>query len=291
MQYLKQAFYNTPWALMPDKLAEISEFIQLRSDGIRFTAEEVEQRVGALHKPVSGVNGGVSVIPIFGTISQRMGMVEAMSGGTSTETLGRQIKEAANDESVGKILLNIDSPGGSVYGIQEVSKIINEAKEIKPVIAIANSLAASAAYWIGSSATEFYSTQGGEVGSIGVLTAHTDMSEALESEGYKTTIISAGKYKVEGNPYEPLEDEALTAIQKRVDEYYDDFVGAVAKNRGTTKAEVKGGYGQGRVLGAKEAKQENMIDGIMSFDDLISKLTKRSRSRANANRASLLERI
>jgi len=217
-------------------------------------------------------------------------MMEAMSGGTSTETLGKQIQSAVADDSIGKIVLNIDSPGGSVYGIQEISNIIREAREQKPIIAVSNSLAASAAYWIGSQASEFYTTQGGEVGSIGVLTAHQDVSESMQAEGVKTTLISAGKHKVEGNPYEPLDDEAKEAIQKRVNEYYSDFVGAVAQGRGVTKNNVTDGYGQGRVLGAKEAKAEGMIDKIASLDEVITKLTKRTRSSRNANRLALLSR-
>ena len=88
----------------------------------------------------------------------------------------------------------------SVYGVAELADQIQSARASKPVVAIANSLAASAAYWIGCAAGEFYVTPGGEVGSIGVWQAHFDYSQAIASEGVKPTLISAGKYKVEGNP-------------------------------------------------------------------------------------------
>ena len=131
----------------------------------------------------------------------------------------------------------LDSPGGSVYGVSELADEIMNARAQKPVIAIANSLAASAAYWIGCSASELYVTPGGEVGSIGVWQAHFDYSQALAAEGVTPTLISAGKYKVEGNPYAPLGEDALGFMQSRVDDYYAVFTKSVARGRGVPIAQ------------------------------------------------------
>ncbi|NDU92296.1 MAG: S49 family peptidase, partial [Ferrovum sp.] len=163
-----------------------------------------------------------------GVLTQRGNMVDALSGpgSTSTQMFTAALQDALADETVGQILIDIDSPGGSVYGVAELASEILNARSQKPVVAIANSLAASAAYWVGSAATEFYCTPGGEVGSIGVWQAHEDISGALLYEGIDVTLISAGKYKVEGNPYEPLTEEATAFLQSRVDEYYSVFVEA-----------------------------------------------------------------
>ena len=179
------------------------------------------------------------------------------------------VRQALADESVSQILIDIDSPGGSVYGVAELAEDILSACSQKPVIAIANSLAASAAYWIGCSAAELYVTPGGEVGSIGVWQAHFDYSQAMAAEGVTPTLISAGKYKIEGNPYAPLDSDAQGFMQSRVDDYYATFTKAVARGRGAPLSQVRDGMGQGRVLGADAALAANMVDGIATFDDVV----------------------
>jgi signal peptide peptidase SppA len=203
-------------------------------------------------------------------------MVDDVSGPgmVSTQIITQMLRQAVADDAVSQILLDIDSPGGSVYGVSELSDVILSARAQKPVVAIANSLAASAAYWVGSQASEFYVTAGGEVGSIGVWQAHQDYSKAMDEAGVKTTLISAGKFKVEGNPYAPLDEEAQGFMQSRVDDYYASFTKAVAKGRGVPITQVREGMGQGRVLGADAALAQNMVDGIASFDQVLSKMQK-----------------
>ena len=128
---------------------------------------------------------------------------------------------------------------------------IAAARKVKPVVASVNSLAASAGYWLAAQAGEVYVTPGGEAGSIGVWMAHEDWSAAMAEQGVKVTLISSGKHKVEGNPYEPLSEEARTFLQGRTDEYYAAFTKAVAKGRGVPIDAVRSGMGQGRVLGAE----------------------------------------
>jgi signal peptide peptidase SppA len=172
---------------------------------------------------------------------------------------------------VGTIVLDIDSEGGSVEGTPELWTAIYDARQRKSVVAVANSMMASAAYWLGSAATEIVSTPSGSVGSIGVLHVHAEESKALEDAGIKLTVTKAGKYKGEGSPFEPLTDEAKDFIQSRVDEAYSMFVKDVAKGRGVPVNEVRKAYGQGRLLGAKEAKELGMIDRIATLDETIER--------------------
>ena len=141
-------------------------------------------------------------------------------------------------------------------------------------MAVANHLAASAAYWIATAADELVVSPSAEVGSIGVFAAHEDMSAALEKEGVKVSLISEGKYKTEANPYEPLSEEARAAVQSRVSEYYDAFVKAVARNRGVKAADVRGGFGEGRTVGARQAVQLGMADRVATLDETIARLQK-----------------
>ena len=291
-------FLSTPWALMPERLNAVSAVMARWSSHAPATAEVLAGidtdklvREARRHTATSVSGGGIAVLPLYGVITQRGNMIEDVSGpgSVSTQKFAAALRQALADESVSQILIDIDSPGGSVYGVAELADEIVAARAQKPIIAIANSLAASAAYWIGCSASEFYVTPGGEVGSIGVWQAHFDYSQALAAEGVTPTLISAGTYKVEGNPYAPLEPEAQAFMQSRVDDYFLTFSKAVAKGRGVPIAQVRNGMGQGRVLGADAALEQNMVDGIVTLDEAIRKmlLQARAQSKTKASRIGL----
>jgi signal peptide peptidase SppA len=264
-------FYTEPWAILPAKLAAMSDALTFLASGGEYTAEEIAQIVGAT-RPATRTSNAIAVLPMHGVISHRAGMLSESSGGTSTERFALQFRQFLNDPNVGSILLDVDSPGGSVSGVDELSAEIYQARGRKPIVAHVNAMAASAAYWIATAADEVVVTPSGEVGSIGVFAAHQDLSAAYEREGVKTTLISAGKYKVEGNPYEPLTDEARAAIQERVSDYYSMFVAAVARNRGVSASEVRGGFGEGRMVGAKQAKALNMADRVDTYEATLERL-------------------
>jgi len=273
---------NTPWAITADKLAQIMSLLGFYAAGNKFTAEEVREAIGMSQRPSARASGAVQIIPLYGIITQRAGLMTETSGGTSTEAFSRQFRAALNDPQIGAILIDVDSPGGAVTGVDELSSEIHAARGAKPVVAIANSLAASAAYWIATAADELVMTPTAEVGSIGVLAAHEDDSAFYERQGIKTTLVSAGKYKTEANPYEPLSDEARAYLQERVDEYYSMFIQTVARNRGVSVSEVRGGFGEGRVVGAKAAKSMGMVDRVETMDETIARLQKGRRSRAQS---------
>lgn len=191
----------TPWALMPERMAGYAAVLAKYTASNAPSAHEPDHEAPAAGPRSSRGNarsGAIAVIPVYGAIVQRASQIDICDGGTSTQQISAALADAMADDTVAQVLLDIDSPGGSVYGVQELAAEITGAK--KPVIAVANSLAASAAYWLGCAASEFYMTPGGEVGSIGVWQAHQDWSKALADAGVNTTLISAGKYKVEGNP-------------------------------------------------------------------------------------------
>lgn len=277
---------DQPWAILPAKLAAITDLLRFRAEGGRLTAEQIAERIGAAagDRPQQRTSGAVAVIPVYGTIVQRADMFTEMSGGTSTERLSAAIAQAVGDPSIGSIVLAIDSPGGGVYGVAELADQILKARGQKTIVAVADSLAASAAYWIGSAASEFAVTPGGEVGSIGVFGAHQDMSRLYDTAGVTTTLISAGKYKVEGNPFEPLTEEARAAMQARVNDYYSLFTKAVAKGRGVSVSAVQSGFGEGRVVGAQEAVKLGMADSVETLQQVISRLSGRG-ARGSGQRA------
>ncbi|PUE13957.1 peptidase S49 [Limnohabitans sp. MMS-10A-192] len=286
---------------MPERLNAVAAVLARWSRNTP-ASEDVMQRIAAdrsareARRQSNQVNGGgagngIAVLPLYGMVTQRGNMVDDVSGpgSVSTQQFAASLRQALTDESVSQILIDIDSPGGSVYGVAELADEIISARAQKPVIAIANSLAASAAYWIGACASEFYVTPGGEVGSIGVWQAHQDYSKAMDEAGVKTTLISAGKFKVEGNPYTPLDEDAQAFMQSRVDDYYAAFTKAVAKGRGVSIAQVRDGMGQGRVLGAEAALASNMVDGIASLDDVVRKMRRNAKVQNKPQASRLLQ--
>lgn len=293
-KHIVQVVIETPWAILPAKLAIIRDLLAFRAAGGRLTPEEIRARLGESF-PVSEVvgvvekratpasqGGGVAVLPLVGTIIQRADAFTEVSGAVSVQRFTQSFRQALADPNVGSIVIDVDSPGGQVSGVEELSTEIFQARGQKPITAVANSLAASAAYWIATAADEVVVTPSGEVGSIGVFAAHEDISGMLEQEGVKMSLVSAGKFKTEGNPFEPLTEEARASIQGRVDEYYEMFVLAVARNRGVKRSEVRNGFGEGRVVGAKEAVSLGMADRVATLDETVNKLLGGRRSRRAA---------
>ncbi len=270
--YVLQAFIETPWAILPHKLAILEEIVARHVSGEKLDAEEVQTRIHGARRPADRRIGSVAVLPLFGTIFPRANLMTEVSGATSAERFGAQFSELINDPDVGAVVLDVDSPGGMVSGVEELSKRIYEARGKKPIVAVANHLMASAAYWIGTAADEIVVTPSGEVGSVGVFAVHEDISGALEQDGIKISLISEGKYKTEGNPYQALTEEARTAIQVRVSEAYDAFIKAVARNRDVKPASVRNGFGEGRVVGSRQAIELGMADRMGTLEETIDRL-------------------
>ena len=282
-----------PWAITLEKLSIVSALIQERAAGHRLSDEELAERLQAqtvtMRSPAPA-GGAVAVIPVHGVIAHRADSFAASSGGTSAEAIGKALNRASLDETVSAIILDIDSPGGSVEGIPELATQIARVATVKPVVAHVSALAASAAYWLASQATEIIVTPSGSVGSIGVYMLLVDESEALAKDGIKVNAISAGDLKLEGAPWLPLSDEARVHLQAQVDQVYQTFVGMVAAGREVSIAEIKAQYGQGRVYLAKEALKRGMIDRIATFDDTLGRaVSGRLRVGPRAMRTALIQ--
>jgi signal peptide peptidase SppA len=279
------AVMSDVWAIQQQKLDMMMDVLNARQEGRLPVLADIEA-ASRRERPETIVRGSIAVMPLFGIMAQRMNMVVDFSGGTSTDLFGQAFDAVVADPAIGAIVLEVDSPGGSVYGLEELSKKIFAGRGEKPIIAVANSLMASAAYYVATAADKVYVTPGGQVGSIGTLAIHGESSKADEAAGFKYTIIKAGEFKAEANAYEPLEDEARNEIQRTVNGYYDMFVTAVARHRGVTKTVVQRDYGQGRVLMAKNAKEVGMVDGIATLEQVIDRLA-RSQRRQSAMREEI----
>jgi signal peptide peptidase SppA len=276
-QHIVSYVADALWALHPAKLAELLAVLAFRAAGKEFSDAEIAARIGDTGSRASGPTsrGAVAVIPIRGVIAHRISGMDQSSGGTSCEGIASMIDQVAADPSIGTIVYDLDSGGGTVVGIQELSaKMFALRGKVKQVAQI-NSMAASAAYWLAAQCDERVCLPSGSAGSIGVYSAHQDLSRALEKEGISVELISAGKFKLEGSPFAPLSPEARAIRQASVDAAYAQFTKDVARGLGVSPAEVRNGYGEGRALGAKDAKAAGLVDRIATMDETLGRLVGR----------------
>ena len=207
----------------------------------------------------SGANKAM-VIPIQGVLTQD----GPSYYGTSYQSIGDAAEKAASDPDIKRIILAVDSPGGEVTGLAETAALLARVAKMKPVSAIVDGAAASAAYWLASQASDITLTPSGEVGSVGVRMMHVDMSKMLADEGYKVTELSAGDFKTEWSPYKPLTDAAKADMQTRIDASHDEFMRAISQGRGPrATAAIRGSkYGGGRMFSASEALRHGLVDRV-----------------------------
>jgi signal peptide peptidase SppA len=268
--------FNTPQAWEPHSFANAVDIALTRARGEHRDLDAIEARLGQpLQREPQGyqVRDGVAVIPIEGIVARRMNLLTRISGGVSTELVARDVQNAVADSAVKAILLDVDSPGGSVEGVQALADSIFAARSRKPIVALANERMSSAAYWLGSSASEVYAASDtAAVGSIGVVMSHVDTSQREAMAGIKTTEIYSGKYKRVASEHAPLTDEGREYLQAQTDAVYSIFVDQVARNRGVSTATVLSKMADGRTFLGRQAQTAGLIDGIATLDQLVSDL-------------------
>jgi signal peptide peptidase SppA len=266
------SFFGKCWALEPSKLDEMVALAEALLEGKKIDFPEAAVGKGGLKaSDAYEVVGGVALIPVYGVLDKRMNMFSQISGGASYEVLASQVRQAAADPNVQAILLDIDSPGGSVDGVKIAGEALRAARSQKPLVAYGNGQMTSAAYWLGSAANKVVAPDIAGVGSIGVRMIHRDLSGADAQKGIKRTVIYAGKYKNVGSDTGPLSAEDQALFQEVADTYYQLFLEAVAENRGLTPETVHRKMGDGRIFyTGQQAKQAGLIDKIGTLDDAMA---------------------
>ena len=214
------------------------------------------------------VQDGVLQIPILGLLLNGF-PYQLFDIATGYEYIEAAYFRGMGDPGVSAIAFVLDSGGGMVAGNFDMVDRMYAGKE-KPVYAVVNEHAYSAAYSIASVADKIFVPRTGGVGSIGVVTSHVDMSGYLDKMGVKVTFIHAGKYKVEGNSYNPLSEEALARIQTRVDRMYSIFVNTVARNRGMEESKVRST--EALTYSAEDAVGVGLADEVMSAQDALGSI-------------------
>jgi signal peptide peptidase SppA len=247
----------------------------------RFVGESIDEdpQTGAKRRlPYKRTKEGVAVITITGSLINRGAWVGSDSGETSYEGIKYQVASAAGDPKVRAILLDIESPGGEAVGAFEAAAAIRAAAAQKPVTAVVNGMAASAAYALASGATRIVTTETGLAGAVGVVMLHADYSRFLDKRGITPTLIFAGAHKVDGNPFEPLSTDVREDLQREVNQFYDLFVATVADGRrGLSPAAIRAT--EARTFLGAEAIDEGLADSVGTFEEVLADLSRGSSGR------------
>ncbi len=262
------------WAIQPDRLLEIQSVYTAHFQGQKIDIAGIEARLG---RPLAAEQqeyrireGGVAVLSVEGVLAPKANLFTRVSGGVSTQMLGKQIESAIADPRVRGLILQIDSGGGSALGVPELAASIRELAAAKPIVTVTDGVMASGAYWLGSAANAVYgSGKTVQVGSIGVVMTHNYSPSAA---GAQTTEITAGRYKRMVTPNKPLTEESAAYMQQMVDHIYQVFVDDVATQRGVSAQDVLDHMADGRVFIGQQAVDAGLLDGFATVDQIAERM-------------------
>ena len=240
----------------------------------RFVGEEQVDR-DAQGRPVRWrgyrMFGATAIVNVLGELVNRGAWLGASSGLVSYEGLATQLRAAAADPRVKRILLDVNSPGGEAAGMTDIAALVRAIAAEKPVVTVANSMMCSAAYGLCSGASRIVTTDLGVVGSIGVVMMHADYSGALDKAGIAVTLIHEGEHKVDGNPFEALPEAVRDDFQTECAKYYSAFVDCVAVGRsGLSKDAIRAT--EARTYLGREAVELGLADDVGTFEQVLDEL-------------------
>jgi len=274
MSNLLDALYSNAWSITDGKLRDIEAMLQRHALGeslpeskaqkiAQANATDVFEGLSSFETDESGRylrSGGTAYVPIHGTIVSRAGLIARASGAVSPQTVQENIRRAAQDESVDRIVLDVDSPGGTINGTMPTANTVKQvASSDKRVVAVAENTMASAAYWISVMADEVVVGKSAMVGSVGVMAIHRDKTEKLEEEGIESTVIRVQGDKALGHPEEEFSEEAREMWEDRLQGYYDLFVKAVAGSMNVSENELREEIGSRAYMG-RDAVEAGLAD-------------------------------
>ena len=282
--HIAERALNRPLLVHPDKAAIVMDVLAGRigvdAPDVSALSPEANRFTGSNKRDdgsyrVTRAAGGVAIITVAGSLVNRGAWIGAYSGLVSYEGVAAQVADAASDPSVHAVVLDIDSGGGEVGGVMALANQIKALDAVKPVVAVVNDTACSAAYWIASAAREIVVSPTSMVGSIGVVMLHVDRSGEMQQHGWSPTFIHAGAHKVDGNSLGPLPASVRADLQAMVDGLYSSFTESVAANRGKRLSVEQARATEARVFHGQAAIDAGLADRIGALDGVLTDLQSR----------------
>lgn len=265
---------TTAWVLEQKTLEIVDQVISARLTGEVRDLDQIELALGRPmvnerpEKPYE-VFDGVAVITMIGMIGKRFDMFARMSGGVSTERMQTMIEDALTDPLVSAIVVQIDSPGGTVAGTFELCDWMLQNRGIKPMYGYVDGQCCSGAYGFASCLDKIFAFRSTQIGSVSAVVCHYDRSGADAQAGIKRKFIVSGEYKRMASDAEPLDEKGEAYLQGFIDRYHAMFIEVVAAGRGIAPEEVQARFGNGQVHLAAEAMALGMIDGIGTLPETL----------------------
>lgn len=253
-----------PWAITEGSLQTILEIAQRENESPEAIAAKLGRNLQNSYNVT--IRDNVAIIPITGPLFRYANIFSSISGATSYELIAKDLNLALENPNIKAIILDIDSPGGEVNGVSELSNMIYEARGTKPIIAYASGDACSGAYWIASAADKIYVSETSALGSIGVVGVYNNKTK----EENKIEIISSQ------SPYkriDPSSDEGRLKIQSRIDAMAEVFIENISRNRNVSTEEVKNSFGKGDVFIGKQAVDAGLADNLSSLEQIIKQFS------------------
>lgn len=245
--------WNNLWSI--DEASMTAAIAQIRSTS---QAKSVAQIEGP------SVAGGVMTIPVRGVLTKNRTIFQSVLGGISTREIMEAVQVAANDRAVKAIVLDVESPGGNTEGLGEAADAIFQARRQKPVLALVDGFAASAAYYLASQANAIFVRHSQDmVGSIGTRLLLLDASKMFEDAGLEVVVIDTGEFKSAGALGTKITDSQREYFREIVNAHFSDFVMAVQRGRNMSREDVLKAA-DGRMFLAERARGLGLIDGVAS---------------------------
>jgi len=235
-----------------------------------FTGSPAIDRTGR-DKGYRVTQAGTAIVPIVGELVTRGSWIGAVSGLTSYEALRQVLKAARDDAAVRAVVLDVDSPGGTVPGMFETATLVAELARLKPVVAIASPLAAASAYVIAAKAGRVVGVPDSDVGGVGVVYVHADRSMQLARQGIRVSVIQAGVQKTGGSSLHALGDTTRADIERQLDSVWSRMIAAISAARPRLTAQKLRAM-QGRLFPVEQALEAGLVDGIAPFESVVEKL-------------------
>ncbi len=290
LPYLASRLYGTPLLVARPKLEIILGVVARKMAGKTLATPPPANVDAGMTGGLQNLEG-IAIIPVLGTLVRRSSYIGAASGLTSYHDIESMAEAAFADPMVKAVLLEIDSSGGEAGGVFDLAQRLRQLAQTsgKPLWAIADEAALSAAYAIACAADRLWLTRTAELGSIGVVAVHVDESVADAKAGLNYTFLHAGAHKVDGHPHAPLPAPVAADIQTDIEQLHDQFIALVAGFRRLTPEVVRAT--EARVYRGEAALQAGLADQIGTRAEAITALQRQlamSAGRSLRNKAASL---
>lgn len=273
LQHIQAAVFGTPWLITENGMQLVTSILINHLQGHKLTGQETQaaadsRSYGSDYQ--TPAEKRVAVINLHGTIFNRSSSMNLSSGGQADpQQFARAIRALADNPEVGRIVISVDSPGGTVAGTREAGDAVAYATKRKEVLAVADGQMCSAAYWIACQATRVIATPDSMIGSIGVIMSLKDTSAHEEQEGIRTVVLRTGEFKALGQEGEPIDQTVIDEKQALLDTYHAQFVDAVARGRGIPKEKAEK-LANGKVWVGNAAVRAGLADTVGTLQDAIN---------------------